>query len=648
MILKYYHGYVSLDKLSEMMNTTQNGTTAYDIKETLKELGFNSYGFKSENIDRLQLPCIAHVIIKSSYKHYVVIYKVNSKRKTLLIADPSTGLKRITFDEFKQIWTGVTIHMHPTTHIVYEPKPKTLKFIWYYIKKHLKLVVVIQLLSIIISLLTVTSSMFFPLIISFLNNRAKLYIVFLVFMFIFILKNFCSFIKNKLLTKLNLDLNQELQVDVFTKILNLPYRYYRRKTTGEITSYFNDLYTIRNAISNFTQISLIELPLILLLMFFVFKINIFIFIITLAVILLIFVISLIYQKKQNIWMSESLRHKALVNSYITENIMGFETVKNLNITDKVRNVFKDKYQMFYKTAQKIFTYETNSEFCKDLINDIGILLIAIMIFKISNDLNLFVILFILSSFLISSLRNILDFNYQINEVKSALINITELTAKKSENINAVKAYGNIVIKNLNYSYNKDNYVLKGINLTIKKNSKVMVTGSSGSGKSTLFKIIKGYYKDYEGSVQIGKYEVNKYHFENIIYVSQKEILFTGTLKDNLNLKSENPKSIEICEIDDFSKDNNELIEEDGFNLSGGQRQRIVLARALNDFDILIIDEGLNQVSVDMERRILKNLFKNYSNKTIIYISHRLDNLDLFDRYIKIQKGKVVIDTKRNN
>lgn len=648
MILKYYHGYVSLDKLSEMMNTTQNGTTAYDIKETLKELGFNSYGFKSENIDRLQLPCIAHVIIKSSYKHYVVIYKVNSKRKTLLIADPSTGLKRITFDEFKQIWTGVTIHMHPTTHIVYEPKPNTLKFIWYYIKKHLKLVVVIQLLSIIISLLTVTSSMFFPLIISFLNNRAKLYIVFLVFMFIFILKNFCSFIKNKLLTKLNLDLNQELQVDVFTKILNLPYRYYRRKTTGEITSYFNDLYTIRNAISNFTQISLIELPLILLLMFFVFKINIFIFIITLAVILLIFVISLIYQKKQNIWMSESLRHKALVNSYITENIMGFETVKNLNITDKVRNVFKDKYQMFYKTAQKIFTYETNSEFCKDLINDIGILLIAIMIFKISNDLNLFVILFILSSFLISSLRNILDFNYQINEVKSALINITELTAKKSENINAVKAYGNIVIKNLNYSYNKDNYVLKGINLTINKNSKVMVTGSSGSGKSTLFKIIKGYYKDYEGSVQIGKYEVNKYHFENIIYVSQKEILFTGTLKDNLNLKSENPKSIEICEIDDFSKDNNELIEEDGFNLSGGQRQRIVLARALNDFDILIIDEGLNQVSVDMERRILKNLFKNYSNKTIIYISHRLDNLDLFDRYIKIQKGKVVIDTKRNN
>ena len=177
----------------------------------------------------------------------------------------------------------------------------------------------------------------------------------------------------------------------------------------------------------------------------------------------------------------------------------------------------------------------------------------------------------------------------------------------------------------------------------------MVTGNSGSGKSTLFKIIKGYYNDYEGSVKIENNEINKNYFDNIIYVSQKEILFTGTLKDNLNLKSENLKNIKICEIDKFSKgDHNELIEEDGFNLSGGQKQRIVLARALNNFDILIIDEGLNQVSIDMERRILKNLFNNYSNKTIIYISHRLDNLDLFNQYIKMQKGKVVVDTKRNN
>ena len=138
-------------------------------------------------------------------------------------------------------------------------------------------------------------------------------------------------------------------------------------------------------------------------------------------------------------------------------------------------------------------------------------------------------------------------------------------------------------------------------------------------------------------------------FGIFLYVSQKEILFTGTLEDNLNLKKKNPKNTKICEIDKFVKGNYyQIIEEDGFNLSGGQKQRIVLARALNDFDIIIIDEGLNQVSVDMERRILKNLMETYKSKTIIYISHRLDNLDLFDKYIKLQKGKVVVDTTRNN
>ena len=125
-------------------------------------------------------------------------------------------------------------------------------------------------------------------------------------------------------------------------------------------------------------------------------------------------------------------------------------------------------------------------------------------------------------------------------------------------------------------------------------------------------------------------------------------MFTGTLIDNLNLKHSNSISKQICEIEEFSKDNYQIIEEDGFNLSGGQKQRIVLARALNNFNILIIDEGLNQVSVDMERRILKKLFDNYYDKTIIYISHRLDNLDLFDKFIKIKDGTVVVDVMRNN
>ena len=81
--------------------------------------------------------------------------------------------------------------------------------------------------------------------------------------------------------------------------------------------------------------------------------------------------------------------------------------------------------------------------------------------------------------------------------------------------------GNIVIKNLNFSYNKQTPILSNINLTIKSSHKILVTGNSGSGKSTLFKILKGYYKDYEGSITIGNKNLKKYFFKNIIYVSGK-------------------------------------------------------------------------------------------------------------------------------
>ena len=86
---------------------------------------------------------------------------------------------------------------------------------------------------------------------------------------------------------------------------------------------------------------------------------------------------------------------------------------------------------------------------------------------------------------------------------------------------------------------------------------------------------------------------------------------------------------------------NMMIEENGFNLSGGQRQRIVLARTLiKQAQIVLIDEGLNQIDVSLERQILTNVFNEFKDKTFIIISHRMENTDLFDRLINIDNGVI--------
>lgn len=257
----------------------------------------------------------------------------------------------------------------------------------------------------------------------------------------------------------------------------------------------------------------------------------------------------------------------------------------------------------------------------------------------------------LLTYFLAPIRNIIDLDTSIKQARVAITKILNLFYNRSSNAILNKTMkGDIVIDNLNYSFG-DNTVLKNINLKIINGSKVMVIGSSGSGKSTLFKILKKYYEIPRNQIYIDEIDINDYQTSDIVYVSQSEILFSDTVYNNIN--SNNIIDIsKLCLVDKIVQKNqlgyNMLIEENGFNLSGGERQRIILARAIaRDFNILVIDEGLSQVDTNMERKIMKNLFQKYQKQTIIFISHRLDNIDLFDQVIKIEKGQISDDLSKN-
>ena len=174
----------------------------------------------------------------------------------------------------------------------------------------------------------------------------------------------------------------------------------------------------------------------------------------------------------------------------------------------------------------------------------------------------------------------------------------------------------------------------------------MLIGKSGQGKSTLLKILKQYY--FTEQVNVNSKNIKNMDLKNkITYISQDEYLFTNTLYNNITMNKkineiELNKILKICCLEEFiKKDNlglNMLIEENGFNISGGEKQRIILARALITIkDYLFIDEGLSEVDISLERKIIKNIFKYYKNKTIIIVSHRMDNADLFDRIVNLDK-----------
>ena len=212
-----------------------------------------------------------------------------------------------------------------------------------------------------------------------------------------------------------------------------------------------------------------------------------------------------------------------------------------------------------------------------------------------------------------------------------------------------KLKGDIEYKNVSYAFNWNKKILNNINLKIKAGEKVLLLGPSGSGKSTMLKMLMNYYKVDRNKIEIDGIDINDLKNSSYIkYINQIETLFTDTLYNNLvlgnNIEQDKINNvINICKLNEIvNKDNlglNQLIEENGFNLSGGERQRIVLARTLlMNFDILIIDEGLNQVDIDLEKSILKDLMNYYKDKTIIVISHRLNNKELYNRVLNMHNG----------
>ena len=660
MIIKHYKGYIDINELKEMCKTDKNGTTAYHLIETAKKCGFESYGVKCNlediNKNNIILPCIAHVILNNSYKHYVVIKKIDYKKKKITVYDPIGTIKTYTYENFQKIFSNIIILLYPIKVIKNIPNNSIKKFILEITKTSTKQLIQIIIISIFITLFSIIISFYLQYMVDNVNNQGKIYFIFTLFLIIYIMKIISDFLRNKIIILVNQKIDFNLNYNTFKQIINLPYCYYKNNTTGEIISKINDLDVVRQVISKVAISIFIDLPLTLLSLIIMYILNEKLFIISLIIMLLYWLVLILFRNPLNEKIEDTTLAKADTTSYMVERINGYETLKGCNKEHIALKKFEDKYAALSNKIYDLDNCYNYQLLLKEIINDLGFIFIILIGILLVKD-NIITIGQLLSFnsllvYFLTPIRNIIDLDDSIKQSKIAVKKILNLYYDKKENgILDKKMKGEIIFKNLSYTFNDTRNVLENINLKINKNSKVMVIGESGSGKSTLFKILKKYYTVPRDKVYIDNVDINDYQKSNIVYVSQNEILFTDTISNNID--SDNIIDIsKICLIDEIVKNNqlgyNMLIEENGFNLSGGERQRIILARALaNEFDILIIDEGLSQVDINMERKILKNLFENYNDKTIIFISHRLENMDLFNQVIKLEKGRISDDLSKN-
>lgn len=653
-IIRHYGGSIDIDKLRDYTKTDSNGTNIYNIVLAAKQTGLiaEAYKCKSHDLFSLKLPVIAHMKIDDRCYHFVIIDKIKDDK--IIIFDPIRGILKYSMKDFVKEWTNIIITFYPTNNIVKEKvKPHTLKN-FNILKKSKKTIIFLIASSLLTTLLTSINSLFFSELYKNINYSYKIFISFIMFL---IIKIILDCYKNIKLVKFNNILDKEITSNTFKKILFLPYKFHHNRPVGDIVSRLNDLSSIKDFIYKLSFSFIVDIFCVLIFIILLLKINKILFIIT-SIITLFYLLFHIYYRKEILSYTIFLKEaEANVNSNLIESIVGIDTIKNLGIENNIYDRFKKQYDYLLTISSKLNIKHIHINLIKDFIVSFGtILLIFIGINLVNNESISFVNLIAYNSIIIyyfMSLESAISIDTSLINSKEAYKRVERLLKnKEEEKIKKINLdfKNKIEFRNVIFSYNGVNNIIENINFKIEKNKYLFINGESGTGKSTLFKILNKELEIKDNMIFIDDIDINKISIEdikdNICFVSQNEFIFTGSILDNIKMfknvsDEELSKVIRITKIDDILKkrniDLNYILEENGSNLSGGERQKILLARSLlRNKKVLILDETTNEIDVKCEREILKNIKTEYA-LTLIFISHRTDNSNLFDEIIYFNK-----------
>lgn len=217
--------------------------------------------------------------------------------------------------------------------------------------------------------------------------------------------------------------------------------------------------------------------------------------------------------------------------------------------------------------------------------------------------------------------------------------------------------GSIVFRNVSFSYqnDKEKEVLQNINLSIASGETIGILGGTGSAKTSFVQLVPRLYDVTEGSVEVGGLDVRKYEIESlrneVAMVLQKNVLFSGTIRENLrwgNKEASDEEIVRVCRlaqadefIQNFPEKYDTYIEQGGTNVSGGQKQRLCIARALlKKPKILILDDSTSAVDTKTDALIRKAFREEIPDTTKLIIAQRISSVQDADRILVLHDGKI--------
>ncbi|MCI5166405.1 MAG: lipid A export permease/ATP-binding protein MsbA [Candidatus Electrothrix sp. GM3_4] len=506
------------------------------------------------------------------------------------------------------------------------------------------------------------------------KNEELLLILPLALLAVFLIKGIFYFLYSYLLEWIGQCVIKDLRNTIYGHLNDLSMGFFQKNSTGELISrIMNDVSMLQGSVSHALIHLLRDFFTVCGLLGVIFYMDWRLAFVSLIFIPMAAVPIVIFGKKFRQISTNYQQGMGEASDFLNETIRGAKIVKAFCMEEQEKKLFGVKMQYLFDTLMTETRIRSLSHPLIEFLGGIGMALIiwfgGMQVLGGNSTPGTFMAFLTALVMLYEPVKGVSKINSTIQSGMAAAVRVFHLLdiepeiKEKTDSKVLPRFYNTITFDKVTFAYDKEEPVLRDIQLTVAQGEILAVVGPSGGGKTTLASLIPRFHDVTEGAIRIDGHDLRDLTLHplrsQIALVTQQTILFNDTVRNNIRYGSPNSTEEEIREaaeaafslefIEALPKGFDTVIGESGTRLSGGQRQRVSIARAiLKDAPILLLDEATSALDTESERKVQKALDNLMKNRTTIVIAHRLSTIKNADRIIVMQNGRLVEEGTHEN
>lgn len=663
-ILDFYFGDISLETISNLSATSPEGFTSEIAIDVANEVGLTAIEKKidASDIPSHFFPCI--VLDKNDNPFIYIkkdrdVYLFNPKTKEQIKENPSF---------LKHFKKAILIFRDAKKEKMLDAN-RSKSWFWDPVKTFWRSYIEIGFLTFFINIFALAVPLFTMSVYDRVvpNNATEtLFVLASGVVIILLFDIYFKSVRNHIIEKVGKKLGVYLEEELMKRMLNIKSEY-DIMLVGSKANLFRELSQIKDFFATKSILQVIDLPFFFIAILVIFIISPAVAAVPFIVAILIIIFNVIMQIPISNLSKKNVENVQSKNSYLVETIQGSEIIKLSNASATKLFNWRNLVAVTDNIGHRIQSLNVFSmNLSQTVVQFVTMAVIVVGVFEIANK-NLtvggLIAVTILSSRAMVPVIQTSMMVIRFKEIKESLNNINEfwhlpLENEKNVEIGIGKLKGDIEFSDVSFFYKNSKYAsLDSCSLKINSGEKVGIIGQTGAGKTTFLRLLTGLDTSSSGSIYLDGHEISTLHpvevRQNVGVMPQEPFLFSGSLKENIEIANPISKErlmdlIKLTGLDELVKKSGQgdglQVGERGSNLSVGQRHLVALARAiLNDPPIMVLDEPTTGLDVGLEKTLITHVKKLLEDKTLIVITHRFAALELVDRVIVLNNGKIVAD-----